>query len=114
MTGSGDHPGTPDGADTDEPAAVRPRYRALLSVCATLLEVISRNWDTWAESASEADVEDLVRVFVSARRLFPTTPGVCISCGCTEERACEEGCGWIDGMRTLCSACWPFRIAADS
>jgi hypothetical protein len=33
------------------------------------------------------------------------TPGKCVGCGCTDERACEEGCAWIDPSRLLCTAC---------
>jgi len=31
--------------------------------------------------------------------------GVCRVCGCTEERACEGGCYWVDSKKELCSAC---------
>lgn len=31
--------------------------------------------------------------------------GICCVCLCTEEDACEEGCGWVDRRRTLCTAC---------
>jgi hypothetical protein len=35
--------------------------------------------------------------------------GVCRFCGCTENRACHdpetETCYWVDGRRTMCSAC---------
>lgn len=30
-------------------------------------------------------------------------PGVCRSCGCTDERACPGGCSWVE--EDLCSAC---------
>jgi len=32
-------------------------------------------------------------------------PGRCTRCGCTEERACQGGCYWVDPDRTLCSRC---------
>jgi hypothetical protein len=32
-------------------------------------------------------------------------PGVCMVCGCTEDRACDGGCSWVDEAQTLCSAC---------
>jgi len=35
-------------------------------------------------------------------------PGVCRSCGCTEQNACETDdgpCGWADATQTLCTAC---------
>lgn len=31
--------------------------------------------------------------------------GTCIGCGCTEERACEGGCAWMDPDRRICSSC---------
>jgi DNA-binding MarR family transcriptional regulator len=31
--------------------------------------------------------------------------GICHVCGCTEERACPDGCSWADATRTLCTAC---------
>lgn len=30
-------------------------------------------------------------------------PGVCRVCGCTENRACDDGCSWV--TRDLCSTC---------
>jgi hypothetical protein len=33
------------------------------------------------------------------------TVGRCRWCGCTNERACECGCTWVNRRRTLCSAC---------
>lgn len=32
-------------------------------------------------------------------------PGVCRSCGCTDDRACLGGCTWADDDHVLCSAC---------
>lgn len=32
-------------------------------------------------------------------------PGTCSKCGCTEEAACEGGCGWANKERTLCTSC---------
>lgn len=40
-------------------------------------------------------------------------PGTCRVCGCTSERACDEGCAWIDAERTLCSACAEGGMALD-
>lgn len=37
-------------------------------------------------------------------------PGVCRQCGCTDERACPEGCCWVDAEETKCSACFPELI----
>ena len=36
--------------------------------------------------------------------------GVCRVCGCTDHRACKEGCWWVEdpeGIGYLCSACLP-------
>ena len=27
--------------------------------------------------------------------------GVCKYCGCTQDRACPEGCGWVDDGATV-------------
>ncbi|HEX4521053.1 MAG TPA: hypothetical protein VH063_15840 [Gaiellaceae bacterium] len=29
----------------------------------------------------------------------------CVSCGCTENRACEGGCSWVSLNPPICSAC---------
>lgn len=39
----------------------------------------------------------------SAPKVTPT-PGFCRFCGCTEAKACEGGCAWIDAEMTACSA----------
>lgn len=31
--------------------------------------------------------------------------GQCFFCSCTDDNACEEGCSWVDGLHTVCSAC---------
>lgn len=31
--------------------------------------------------------------------------GTCQRCGCTEEHACEGGCGWADDQEDLCTEC---------
>lgn len=36
------------------------------------------------------------------------TAGTCRWCGCTEDRACEDGCGWANRAQTLCTACINF------
>lgn len=33
--------------------------------------------------------------------------GICFVCGCTQEDACDEGCGWANIKQTLCTACAP-------
>jgi hypothetical protein len=35
---------------------------------------------------------------------FPKS-GRCRVCGCTDDRACEGGCFWVDKDDTLCSTC---------
>lgn len=35
----------------------------------------------------------------------PQGYGTCMACGCTDEKACEGGCGWADETHTLCSRC---------
>jgi hypothetical protein len=40
-----------------------------------------------------------------SRRRRPPEVERCELCGCTEEEACEGGCGWSDPSRTLCTAC---------
>ena len=29
----------------------------------------------------------------------------CKVCGCTDERACQGGCFWVDKQETICSSC---------
>lgn len=31
--------------------------------------------------------------------------GTCRFCGCTDDRACPEGCSWANRGRTVCSSC---------
>jgi hypothetical protein len=33
------------------------------------------------------------------------SPGVCVHCGCTNDRACSGGCAWYNAERTVCTAC---------
>jgi hypothetical protein len=35
----------------------------------------------------------------------------CRICRCTDERACPEGCSWVEGVEDLCSACAKIEIA---
>lgn len=32
--------------------------------------------------------------------------GTCQICGCTDDRACEGGCGWADDDHTICTVCF--------
>lgn len=36
---------------------------------------------------------------------LPQGYGTCAGCGCTDARACKEGCGWADETHTLCTTC---------
>jgi hypothetical protein len=38
--------------------------------------------------------------------------GICFVCGCVQNDACEEGCGWANVKKTLCTACKPLNEAA--
>lgn len=40
-------------------------------------------------------------------------PGVCRKCGCTEDAACEGGCGWVDKKQTKCSSCFGPQVARE-
>jgi hypothetical protein len=31
--------------------------------------------------------------------------GICMVCGCTDAEGCDEGCGWANAKRTICTAC---------
>lgn len=44
-----------------------------------------------------------LQLFFSSRR--KPESGRCVCCGCTDERACPDGCSWADDFHTLCSAC---------
>lgn len=35
--------------------------------------------------------------------LSAPTRGVCRVCGCTEARACDGGCSWLDDDQTVCT-----------
>jgi len=39
------------------------------------------------------------------------TPGRCFMCGCTDERACDDGCGWWNLQKTICTACAPASVS---
>lgn len=36
---------------------------------------------------------------------LPQGYGTCAGCGCTDARACKDGCGWADDTHTLCTTC---------
>lgn len=38
-------------------------------------------------------------------RLCDLQTGICRECSCTDARACEGGCSWVDAAHTLCSKC---------
>lgn len=50
--------------------------------------------------------EARARAAVKAKPGKPTA-GTCSKCGCTEEAACEGGCGWANKEKTLCTSCAP-------
>lgn len=37
--------------------------------------------------------------------LHPSTGIACIRCGCTDDHACEGGCGWATLVPPVCTAC---------
>ena len=43
--------------------------------------------------------------------LVPTS-GICLACGCTDDRACAGGCSWVDRRQTICSRCAEAMINA--
>jgi hypothetical protein len=48
------------------------------------------------------------RYMLRTMRLLYMPPhqyGICRLCLCTDERACEGGCYWVDAAHTLCSRC---------
>ena len=49
-------------------------------------------------------------VHSSAKAKAAAKPGTCRFCGCTEDVACEGGCGWVDQDETVCST--PACVAA--
>lgn len=46
-------------------------------------------------------------VRVMGQKLPADVEGICRECGCTDERACNPPCVWVDETHTLCSACPP-------
>jgi len=34
-----------------------------------------------------------------------TPNGICSVCACVQNDACDEGCGWANRAKTLCTAC---------
>lgn len=45
------------------------------------------------------------RVGVLEHQLPPDISGICRECACTDARACNPPCHWVDEAHTLCSAC---------
>jgi hypothetical protein len=70
---------------------------------------------TIGDTADETCIDDLIRAFEAAvvegsvetpsgQIRIPVTVGmICEACGCTEDRACEGGCGWA--RDNLCTGC---------
>jgi hypothetical protein len=42
---------------------------------------------------------------VMLRKLPDDVPGICRECACTDDRACNPPCSWVDAKHTLCSTC---------
>lgn len=54
-------------------------------------------------SAERATYRRIARWIIDVQRR--AIRGQCILCGCTDERACPDGCSWVDKDHTICSAC---------
>ena len=77
-----------------------------------------RAWDTAGEEARQVIMEDMASAdcpFGEGRLPLPDLAliGVraCHACGCTDERACPEGCSWVGP--NLCSTCAPGALPPD-
>lgn len=46
-------------------------------------------------------------------RIRPTA-GRCVICGCTDDRACDPPCHWVDDTRMLCSGCSSDRASIET
>jgi hypothetical protein len=55
---------------------------------------------------TDEEVDKLATVLADTpdTNLKPAKPGTCRFCGCTDDKACEGGCAWIDETRTVCSS----------
>lgn len=57
-------------------------------------DVVHHTHRDWMEGRSAFAYEEL-----------PSLPsGICRYCLCTEQRACEQGCSWVDRRQTVCSS----------
>ena len=72
---------------TDQQAKAAARYLAEQASKTGCSSIPGDQWKRWP-----------VRVDIFTR-------GTCAVCGCTDDHACEEGCSWVNGYCTLCSAC---------
>ena len=46
-----------------------------------------------------------VRTIDELKQLLRPARGTCSVCGCTDARACQGGCFWVNDSHTLCSRC---------
>lgn len=103
-----------NGVDNDVPEGALPPAAPI---------VIEAQWRAWTEAAGyladlagERQTDEALNQLRDEFRYRAEEPrnGVCVGCGCTEERACADGCSWV--RPGLCSACVvvPERQAAAS
>lgn len=76
--------------------------------------ITPEEWAAWQAAQVEAGARlfaVLERLDFARRRLvlwglsLPQGYGTCAGCGCTDARACKDGCGWADDTHTLCTTC---------
>jgi ParB family chromosome partitioning protein len=63
---------------------------------------------------NEAAPVEKPAVQTSAKSGGKPKKGTCRKCGCTEEKACASGCGWSDGTKTRCTACFPPKLKSQA
>lgn len=83
-------------------AAAAPDLLSSLREVTNILSKIHRGQAGWV-AGLVVDAIDMARVYI--RAADPPRPGVCQGCGCTEDRACPNGCAWANTKRTWCSEC---------
>lgn len=104
---------------------LHPKQQELLGAAAIALGVadngIAWGLDTKAWDAASVEaailIADIARAHVLHQDMLPdgldlSPLGIqqCRACGCTENCACDGGCGWIED--DLCSACAPGSVAS--
>jgi len=58
-----------------------------------------------ASKKAEAASQSTSKKKQTATAAGKTKAGTCRKCKCTDEKACPEGCSWVDASQTLCSSC---------